>query len=199
MRNDMSGRVIFLNGTSSSGKTTLARAIQDASESPVLRWGIDGLFAMVPPKWGGGLDGPLSRDGFWYDRSQRDVGGEPLVVVRYGAVGLRMLRSAAAAVGAFARGGNDVVVDEMLLSPELMPVWMSALSGLDVSVVAVTCPLEIAERREVARGNERGVARGHARTVHRHEVRYDLTVDTSVATPAELAETVLRRVWAASS
>ncbi|WP_309234835.1 chloramphenicol phosphotransferase [Nocardia sp. XZ_19_385] len=194
MRKGLPGRVIFLNGTSSSGKTTLARAIQDESESPFLHWGIDTLFAMVPPKWGGGLDGPLSRDGFWYDRAEHDVDGHPLVVVRYGSSGLRMLRSGCAAAAAFAHGGNDVVVDEMLLSPELMPLWMSALSGLDALVVAVRCPLEVAEQREVARGNERGLARGHLRTVHRHDVRYDLSVDTSTATPAELARTVLRRV-----
>ncbi|MEU3014629.1 phosphotransferase-like protein [Nocardia asteroides] len=54
-------RVIFLNGTSSAGKTTLARAIQDESEVPFVYWGIDTLFGLVPPKWGGGVDGPLSR------------------------------------------------------------------------------------------------------------------------------------------
>ncbi|MFB7214676.1 hypothetical protein [Streptomyces sp. NPDC056255] len=31
--------MIFLNGTSSAGKTTLARAIQDESDEPYLYWG----------------------------------------------------------------------------------------------------------------------------------------------------------------
>ncbi|GAA3465139.1 hypothetical protein ACFFSW_23780 [Saccharothrix longispora] len=42
------GRVIFLNGTSSAGKTTLARAIQDTSATPFVHWGVDTLFAAVP-------------------------------------------------------------------------------------------------------------------------------------------------------
>ncbi|MEU9890644.1 hypothetical protein [Sphaerisporangium sp. NPDC051011] len=75
------GRVIFLNGTSSSGKTTLARAIQDESDTPIVYWGIDTLFHLVPPNWGGGRDGPLSRDGFWYDRTAHED-GHPLVVIR---------------------------------------------------------------------------------------------------------------------
>ncbi|GAB2778123.1 hypothetical protein GCM10027199_61630 [Amycolatopsis magusensis] len=55
---DRPGRVIFLNGTSSAGKTTLARAIQDESDTPFVYWGIDTLFSLVPPNWGGGRDGP---------------------------------------------------------------------------------------------------------------------------------------------
>jgi chloramphenicol 3-O phosphotransferase len=187
------GRVIFLNGTSSSGKTTLAKAIQDESAVPFVHWGIDTLFRMVPPNWGGGRDGPLSRDGFWYDRTGSDEEGHPLVVIRYGPVGRRMLRSGCAAAAAFAHEGDNLVVDEMLLAPDLLAVWMRALAGLDVLLVGVTCPLAVAERREVARGNQRGLARGHLRTVHDHGAAYDMTVDTSAGTPTELAKAVLLR------
>ncbi|QIS10863.1 chloramphenicol phosphotransferase CPT family protein [Nocardia arthritidis] len=185
-------RVIFLNGTSSAGKTTLAKAIQDESDIPFVYWGIDTLFGLVPPNWGGGRDGPLSRDGFWYDRTGRDADGHPLVVIRYGPVGRRMLRSACAAAAEFARGGNHLVIDEMLLTPDLLPMWMDALTGLDVQLVGVTCPLAIAEERELARGNEIGLARGHLRTVHDHGYTYDTIVDTTTGTPAELARAVLR-------
>jgi chloramphenicol 3-O phosphotransferase len=180
------GRVIFLNGTSSAGKTTLARAIQDESDSPFVHWGVDTLFGLVPANWGGGRDGPLSRDGFWYDRTDPEA-----VVVRYGRVGLRMLRSACVAAAAFARGGDNVVIDEMLLSPTLFPLWTTALAGLNVLLVGVTCPLAVAEERELARGGVVGLARGHLRTVHDHGAAYDMTVDTTTGTPAELAGAVL--------
>ncbi|WP_433600328.1 phosphotransferase-like protein [Nocardia sp. CA-135953] len=186
-------RVIFLNGTSSAGKTTLARAIQDESDIPFVYWGIDTLFGLVPPNWGGGRDGPLSRDGFWYDRTGRDADGHQLVVIRYGGVGRRMLRSACAAAAAFTHGGDHLVVDEMLLTPDLLPMWMDALAGLDVQLVCVTCPLAVAEQRELARGKNIGVARGHFRTVHDHGYRYDTTVDTTTGTPAELARVILRQ------
>ncbi|MFC9440798.1 AAA family ATPase [Nocardia sp. NPDC057030] len=185
-------RVIFLNGTSSSGKTTLARSIQDESDVPFVYWGIDTLFDLVPPNWGGGRDGPSSRAGFWYDRTGRAADGHPLLVIRYGEVGQRMLRSACAAAAAFAHGGDHLVIDEMLLAPDLLPMWLTALAGLDVRLVAVTCPLAVAERREQARGNEPGLARGHFHSVHAHHIAYDMTVDTTTDTPANLAKAVLR-------
>jgi chloramphenicol 3-O phosphotransferase len=189
---ELPGRVIFLNGTSSSGKTTLARAIQDESDIPFVYWGIDTLFSLVPPNWGGGRDGPLRRDGFWYDRTGREVGGHPIVVIRYGHVGKRMLHSACAAAAAFAHGGDDLVIDEMLLTPDLLPIWMDALAGLAVQLVCVTCPLAVAEQREQARGHPIGLARGHFHTVHDHGYTYDTIVDTTAGTPAALARTVLR-------
>ncbi len=188
-------RVIFLNGTSSAGKTTLARAIQDESDVPFVYWGIDTLFGLVPPDWGGGRDGPLSRDGFWYDRTGHDADGHPMTVIRYGHVGYRMLRSACAAAAEFARGGDHLVIDEMLLSADLLPMWLDALAGLDVQLVGVTCLLAVAEQRELARGSGKkiGLARGHLRTVHDHGYRYDTIVDTTTATPVELAGVILRR------
>ncbi|MBY8860368.1 chloramphenicol phosphotransferase CPT family protein [Nocardia sp. CA2R105] len=192
---ELPARVIFLNGTSSAGKTTLARAIQDESDVPFVYWGIDTLFGLIPPNWGGGRDGPLSRDGFWYDRTGHDAEGHPVTMIRYGEVGYRMLRSACVAAAEFARGGDHLVVDEMLLSPDLLPMWMDALEGLDVQLVCVTCPLAVAEERESARGKgvKIGLARGHLRTVHDHGYPYDTIVDTSTATPAELAKVVLHR------
>ncbi|WP_433709506.1 chloramphenicol phosphotransferase CPT family protein [Nocardia sp. CA-084685] len=186
-------RVIFLNGTSSSGKTTLARAIQDESDIPFVYWGIDTLFGLVPPNWGGGRGGPLSRDGFWYDRTVDHSDGHPVVVIRYGEVGRRMLRSACAAAAQFAHGGDHLVIDEMLLTPDLLPTWMDALAGLDVQLVCVTCPLAVAEQRELSRGHEIGLARGHLSTVHHHGYTYDTIVDTATASPTELARVILRQ------
>jgi chloramphenicol 3-O phosphotransferase len=187
---DRRGRVILLNGTSSAGKTTLARAIQEESRRPYLLAGIDTFFAMVPDRWGGGRGGPLSRDGFHYDTSEQD--GRPVTIIRYGAAGRRMLRAMHASVAALTVAGNDLVVDEMLLAPELLAGWLDALTGLDVLFVGVHCPLPVLESRERERGRRSrpGLARGHLRTVHEHG-RYDLEVDTSTAPAAELAATVL--------
>ncbi|MFQ6227556.1 hypothetical protein [Nocardia sp. NPDC002869] len=66
----------------------------------------------IPANWGGGRDGPRSRDGFWYDRTGQDAEDRPTVVIRYGGVGRRMLRSACTAAAAFAHGHPyDTVVD----------------------------------------------------------------------------------------
>jgi chloramphenicol 3-O-phosphotransferase len=88
----------------------------------------------------------LSRDGFWYDRTGHDAGGHPIVVIRYGQVGRRMLHSSCDAVATFAHGGDHLVIDEMLLTPDLLPIWIDAPAGLDIRLVCVTCPLSVAER-----------------------------------------------------
>jgi len=186
------GQVIFLNGTSSAGKTTLAHAIQEASQQPYLLAGIDSFFAMVPEKWGGGRAGPLSRDGFYYDESEPDHDGSPLTVIRYGDTGRRMLRAMHASIAALTVAGNNLIIDEMLLAPELLTDWLDALTGLDVLFVGVHCPLAVLENRERERGrrSRAGLARGHLRAAHDHG-HYDLEVDTSAAQAAELAKAVL--------
>lgn len=189
---DRPGHVIFLNGTSSAGKTTLARAIQEESDEPYLYWGIDTLFSMVPEKWGGARGGHLSFEGFRYDRSEHDEDGRQLISIRYGDVGRRMLAAACASVAELALKGCNVVVDEMLLDPDLLEDWLQALSGVEVHLVGVYCPVDVLEEREAARGNPAGLARGHLRTVHAHEARYDLRVDTSEVPAQELARKVLR-------
>ncbi|WP_245650718.1 chloramphenicol phosphotransferase CPT family protein [Nocardia harenae] len=184
-------RVILLNGTSSAGKTTLARAVQDEADTPFVYWGIDTLFALVPQKWGGGLDGPLAQEGFRYERGQ-DPDGHLRTVIRVGPTGLRILHAGCAAAAAIPRSGLDLVIDEMLLTPDLLRVWLTALAGFTVQFVAVTCPPEVAEQREAARGQVPGLSRGHRPLVHAHEHTYDAVVDTAAASPADLAVAILR-------
>ena len=44
------GKVIVLNGVSSSGKTTLAKAMQEAFDEPYIRLSIDDFINMMPEK-----------------------------------------------------------------------------------------------------------------------------------------------------
>src|SRR3954451_13498786 len=60
------GRVVLLHGTSSSGKTTVARAVQALSQEPWLRLGIDAFWTAIDERgngdWSLGVGGFLSRD-----------------------------------------------------------------------------------------------------------------------------------------
>ncbi|MEV0649194.1 AAA family ATPase [Phytomonospora sp. NPDC050363] len=188
----MSGRVIWINGTSSAGKTTLTRAIQERADTPWLATGIDAFFASVPEPWGGGRGGPLSREGFAYDRSVSEE-GHPVTVIRYGPAGRRMLRAMHAATAAMAESGNDVIVDELLLTPDLMGAWTEALGGVRVLWVGLHCPLPVLEARERERGQVAGLARGHLGTVHAHGRGYDLELDGAGAVEGAV-EAVLGRV-----
>src|SRR6185436_2046289 len=59
------GRVVLLVGPSCAGKSTLAKALQEASPTPFLDLSLDGLFASVPERWGG--QGDLASEGFRYE------------------------------------------------------------------------------------------------------------------------------------
>src|SRR5580700_2718115 len=58
---------VVINGPSAAGKSTLAAAIQDHSEVPLLRFGVDELYRMVPDQWAGGVPNARhARKGFTY-------------------------------------------------------------------------------------------------------------------------------------
>ena len=172
----MTGRVVVLNGGSSSGKTTLGRALQAALPGTWLQLGVDVLLWLLPPRLFPSDEGiRLGADGEFLIgpefRRQHDA-----------------FRHAAAAL---ARAGSDVIVDEVFLRGAVeRDLWAAALDGLDVCWVAVRCDPDVAEARERARGDRhRGIARWQAARVH-DEVTYDVEVDSGTLTREELVAEV---------
>jgi len=47
----MAGRVVLLHGATSSGKTTVARAVQRLSDGPWIRPGIDAFWNAIDERW----------------------------------------------------------------------------------------------------------------------------------------------------
>lgn len=181
----MSGNVILLIGTSSAGKSTLARELEEILPSPHLLFSLDAFFAMVPKPWGGARGGPLSRDGFRYEENEID--GVPAKRIGYGDYGWRVLTGMHDAAAALAHAGLDLVIDEMLLDRRVYEDWARALREVDVLVVRVECALPDLEARERARGSRIGLARGH---LSDNEVPADLVVDTGAVSPEVAAREV---------
>ena len=182
--------VIFLNGASSAGKTTLGTALQDALTEPYLLMGLDTCFAMVPSQWAGGPMGAHRAQGFQYV-DMPDDNGKPVSGISYGPVGLRMLQGFHRAVREFVQAGNSVIVDEMMLSPEVRDHWFTTLADLDVLWVGVRCDLNELERREPTRKNPAGLSRWSDGRVH-EAMPYDLWVDTTNHPAETCAQEVLR-------
>jgi chloramphenicol 3-O phosphotransferase len=172
----VAGRVIILNGTASAGKSTLAAAIQDAAAGVWVLFAQDDFARNLLPRWvsvDGGPESELGERGFHFVRS--DLG----LHVEVGDVGRQLLRGYRQAVGACARTGCDVVVDECAFDPDASTDWVAALSGLEVSWVRVECDLAVCEEREARRADRselRGLARGQYERVHAR-VDYDVVVD----------------------
>jgi chloramphenicol 3-O phosphotransferase len=176
----MAGRVVLLHGTSSSGKTTVARAVQTASDEPWVRLGIDAFWGAIDERWM--EHGVRAAEGCAWTEDAMIVPGP---------VGERLAAGMRAALAAFARAGNDLIVDDVFIDPAWLDGWRKELAGLEWLLVGVLAPLDVLEEREQARGNRiLGEARAQVDVIHRGIV-YDLTVDTAVQSPEECAGAIL--------
>jgi chloramphenicol 3-O phosphotransferase len=182
--------VILVNGASSAGKTTLCRALQAAIAEPYLVTGFDDFIFMSAPRYYRGAD--TARQGAFDTHTALGVemvptsppGAPPSVAARFGPVFRRLVDSMAPAVRALVDGGNRVIFDHVLHDAGMHESCRRAFAGLDLFSVGVTCPVDILEARERARGDRVvGRARGLAGVVHSF-MEYDLTVDTGT-TPTE--------------
>ncbi len=179
--------IIFLNGASCAGKTSLGKALQEILDEPYLLIGLDTCFHAVPERWGSG--GAYRRLGFEYVELPPED-GHPVLGITYGPVGWRILAGFHLAIAELVRTGNPVIVDEMLLDERVRDHWFSVLAALEPARVGVYCSLEELERREIQRVDRPGLARWSARRVHAG-IRYDVTVDTTFETPMSCAERIL--------
>ncbi|MEU4620527.1 AAA family ATPase [Actinoplanes sp. NPDC023801] len=189
-------QVVFVNGASCAGKTTLGRALQDLTAEPYLLLGLDTCFGMVPDRWAGGPPGEFRHLGFAYDRLPDDD-GRPMLRITYGRDGLRMMAGLHRAVAALLTAGNRVIVDEMLLGADVRDDWLEVLRPWRPLYVGVFCADDELTRREQARGNRPGLARWSAR--HAHDgMTYDVCVDTTATSAATAAARVLAHFGAAA-
>jgi chloramphenicol 3-O phosphotransferase len=156
--------IIFLNGVSSAGKTSIAKALQRLLPSPYLHVQLDSFEAMLPERY--------------------DEGG----AFGWQALFPRALSGFHHSIASLATAGNNLIVDHVTVYRE---GWHSSLiecayllMPFRAYLIGVQCPLDELQRREAARGDRfLGTAARQFDRVHRYG-KYDFEVDTSVI-PAE--------------
>ena len=186
------GKVILLNGSSSAGKTTLAQMLQQILPEPWQLISLDQFRDGLPARFRG-LNSPTDTPGArGLNITPVEGDGRRVTAIRFGDVGERMLRGMRRAVAAFARGGDNVIVDDLLLEKAYVRDYVESLHGLSVTLVGVRCALPIVNAREAARpGRFPGTAESHFHAVHAHCI-YDVEVDTGSTPPRACAERVVR-------
>jgi len=189
------GKIIFLNGCSSAGKTTLAIMLQQMLAEPYQHMALDQFRDGMPGKYRG-LNSPEGTPGaLGLNVVPIRKDGELVTEIRFGAMGEQVLRGMRRAVAAFAREGNNVIVDDLLFKPEYLDDYAKALAGLDVWLIGVRCTLEVVNEREALRmGRFPGTATSHFHEVHAHGAGYDLEIDTTASTPRACAELIIERI-----
>jgi chloramphenicol 3-O phosphotransferase len=166
------GRIIFLHGASSSGKSTLAKALQAALDEPFLHVSSDHLVesGILPERrdHGGSFD-------WWHQMRPRFFAGFHRCLP------------------ALAEAGNDLIVDHIIEFASWRRELTVLLAGLDVYLIGVHCDLDELDRRERERGDRRpGEGRTHVEVDGIHTFGpYDLEVETTAGVTAELVRAVL--------
>ena len=183
----MTATCIVLNGTSCSGKSSIAATLQELWPRPLQVTGIDTFLASQSKRFFA-LDGRVVAG---FSRVPATVDGQPAFRWVPGPLGLGMINASHAYWAACADAGLDQVIDDVWLVPDQPAGLQDALVAADTLWVGVHCPLVLAEQRERERGDRIvGTVRGQHAVVHRFR-KYDVDVDTSVATPQECAEAIL--------
>ena len=187
------GNIILLNGTSSSGKTGIAKALQEILDDYYVHTGIDHYMERVPAKFHLLSDGknPSATEGLLWVSPD---GGKHISEIRIGPKAFRLYSGMYRAYAALAAVGNNIIIDDVIYDPRVLKEAVGILYPFKVLFVGVMCPLEIAEQREQERGDRSlGLVRAFYDLVHAHGI-YDLEVDTSVLTSLECANQIKNRL-----
>lgn len=168
------GCVIFLNGPSSGGKTTLSRRLQKEFPVPLYYTSYDLTRGEMIP---------------YLDRYQREGG-------RFDAEEEFLTVMAAMARGA-ASVGRSIVVDNCYFDTQtIYESTRALLSDVPTLLIRVRCPVEELRRREKARGN-RAIGKAEWQEAHikpASDGDYDLVVDT-FAEPTEISVDRIVALW----
>ncbi len=173
----MTGKLIFLNGVTSCGKTTVAECVKQMCDLPVYVFSNDIFHGMVSRK-------PYQK----HDSAYWHFVADTITAQYYAARGC-------------VDAGFTVLIDGMLLDlPEYtarfgkrnIDLVRDIFAGCDFTLVDLTCPPDELRRRNIARG-DRGVHQSDEQlSFMTKDYRADLTVDVMTTMPDESAALILQ-------
>ena len=198
MKEFQEGQAILLNGTSSSGKTTLAKVLQQKLKEPYLYVSLDQYRDSLPDKYRGlnSPPGTTGHDGLNVVPIDSKDGGK-ISSIQFGHYGKKVLHGMRLSSAGLVRDGLNIIIDDILLEASFLDEYLKAFRDLKLYFIGLVCPLETAEKREASRiGRFPGTAQSQLEVCHAHEV-YDLSLDTSILSPEDCAERIIDRLAAA--
>lgn len=159
------GKLVVLNGTSSSGKTSTARALQDLATDPFILTGLDHFWGQLPRRYF--EEKAIRSDGI---RSIYRGEGEDRRTIGWeiGPTFRKLLYGLHRAVQKLVEVGNNVIVDYVVFEKELLLDAAACWAELNGVLVGMKPPLEVSEEWERMRGDrDPGQARCAFAATHR--------------------------------
>lgn len=166
------GRIIFLNGVTSAGKTSIVEALQERDDIFFYVVANDLFQEMVGEKF--------LQENYWKYLSE-------VIIMMYHTAKL------------YSDMGKNVLIDGILVErEEIKPHYQQLLEILKdnpLDVVEVYCPLDICRERNIARGDRFESQSDEQQELMAKNIEYALRVDTSLHSPAECAETIVKGLF----
>lgn len=166
------GRIIFLNGVTSAGKTSIVEALQERDDVFFYVVANDLFQEMVGEKF--------LQENYWKYLSE-------VIIMMYHTAKL------------YSDMGKNVLIDGILVErEEIKPHYQQLLEILKdnpLDVVEVYCPLDICRERNIARGDRFESQSDEQQELMAKNIEYALRVDTSLHSPAECAETIVKGLF----
>lgn len=163
------GRIIFLNGVTSAGKTSIVEALQERDDVFFYVVANDLFQEMVGEKF--------LQENYWKYLSE-------VIIMMYHTAKL------------YSDMGKNVLIDGILVErEEIKPHYRQLLEILKdnpLDVVEVYCPLDICRERNIARGDRFESQSDEQQELMAKNIEYAFRVDTSLHSPAECAEMIVK-------
>ncbi len=166
------GRIIFLNGVTSAGKTSIVEALQERDDIFFYVVANDLFQEMIGDKY--------LRENYWKYLSE-------VIIMMYHTAKL------------YSDMGKNILIDGILVErEEITPHYLRLLEILKnnpLDLVEVYCPLDVCRKRNIVRGD-----RYENQSYEQHElmaknIEYTLRVDTSLFSSDECAEIIVKKLF----
>ena len=195
----LQGRFILLNGACSSGKSSIAKSLQNLLVEPNILLGTDAYHLAIPEEKLN-LNNP-DKNYLWADQWVEN--SMPMTVVNHGPIIKKINEARFLSAGHFLEQGISIIADELFWELDDITRFLRLMQGFQVILIKVSVNESIGEQRLATRcqgSNENldnfatnfrpsGMCRASANVTHRF-MDYDFTIDSSDKSILACAESV---------
>ena len=162
------GKIIYLNGVSSSGKTSIVRAIQSRKDVFFYAVSFDMFEETIPAMY--------ADEEIYYS--------EAITAMYY-------------AAKKFSDFGQNVMIDGLIMNltglDEHYKKVQEIFLGYPLDIVEIYCPLEICKQRNIARGDRAENQSERQSGIMEKSILYSYSVDTSIYSTDECVKIIINK------